>query len=409
MGRYGRKKAHIFAIVPGIIGWVLVFFSTNIYTLILGRIFNGFSGASAVILGAVVIGEYSSPANRGIFLNLKTAAVCLGNMVVHIMGNYLKWNQIALLGLTPQLVGLLIVLTWPESPAWLASKRKFEASEKSFNWLRGTNPDSRKELEELIRAQKETNYEIKTSMSEKCMAVINKFTKRDFLRPTAVILFTAIVLEACGRHFFAAYALQIIAEVTGNKTQSFYYTLAIDLIITGSAVFSSVLVKLMKRRSLLFLSGFSSLFILVCVCVYLFLSSNDYISRERHWIPITLFVVYFILSNLGCTPIPLALLGEVYPLAHRGVGAAVSGLILAACLMVAMQATPFLLVSVKVHGTFTIYGVALGLSLVVLYYILPETKDRTLQEIEDFFNFGRFRDNRIKDDEEVKMKMIPEA
>ncbi|XP_045779790.1 facilitated trehalose transporter Tret1-like isoform X2 [Maniola jurtina] len=407
MDRIGRKFTHITVMIPGIIGWCFIYFASNISTLIIGRILCGFTGAGTVILGAVVIGEYSSPANRGMFLNLKTTAVCLGNMAVHILGNYITWNQMALIAMIPHILAVLIVFTWPESPAWLASKKKFESSEKSFYWLRGTGPESKKELEELIRAQKERDDQEKSmTVSEKCLEMINKFTRKDFIKPSIILLFAGIILEASGRHYFAAYALQIIGEVTGSKTNSFYYTLAIDIIITTASTFSAVLVKIFKRRTLFFWSGFTALFILVCVCVYLFLSANGIISKDRPWIPVGLFVVYFILSNLGLTAIPLALLGELYPLAHRGVGAAVSGIILGLALMVAMQVTPYLLLSVKVHGTFAAYGAALGLCLVVMYYILPETKDRTLQEIEYYFNFGKFRDDKIDNDEEAKMKMI---
>ncbi|XP_039761327.1 facilitated trehalose transporter Tret1-like isoform X2 [Pararge aegeria] len=407
MDRYGRKRTQIMVMIPGIIGWIFVYFASSINTLILGRVLCGFTGAATVILGAVVIGEYCSPGNRGMFLNLKTAAVCLGNMLVHTLGNYLNWNVVALIGLVPQAISFIIVLTWPESPAWLASRKEFESSEKSFYWLRGTSAESRKELEELIRAQKEkSNYEISTSMSEKVLELVNKFTMRDFIKPTIVIIFCGILLETCGRHYFPAYALQIIEEVTGNKTNSFYFTLGIDMIITATALFSSVLVKVMKRRTILFWSGFAALFTLTCVCLYLFLSANAIISKDKPWIPLTLFSVYFILSNLGCTPIPLALLGELYPLAHRGAGAAISGLTLSIWLMIAMQVTPYLLVSIKVYGTFAVYGAAMGVSLLVMYYILPETKDRTLQEIEHYFNFGKFRDDKIDNDDEAKIKMI---
>ncbi|CAG5037887.1 unnamed protein product [Parnassius apollo] len=113
-------------------------------------------------------------------------------------------------------------------------------------------------------------------------------------------------------------------------------------------------------------------------------------------------------ANLGCTPIPLALLGEVLPLAHRGSGSAVAGLVMSLIMVVALQITPYLLESVKVYGTFTVFGSAMGLSLVTLYFILPETKDRTLQEIEDYFNYGRFRNEEepSNNKEDVKMKMI---
>lgn len=409
MDIFGRKLVHGVVLIPGILGWLLIYFAKSITVLIIGRALCGFAASATVGLGAVVIGEYSSPANRGMFLNLKTTAVCIGNMIVHLFGHFYSYKVVALIALVPHFLSIIIILTWPESPAWLASRKRFDESEKAFYWLRGKSVKSTRELEEMIRAQKERNeYPSAKSMSAKFLEFFRKFTKRDFIKPVVIIFFSAVLLESCGRHIFPAYALQIIGEVTDSKSQSFYFTLGIDLIISISALFSSVLVKIMKRRRLLLGSGFAAVIVLFCVCLYLYLSANGYIAKDKSWIPVTLFSLYFILSNLGCTPIPLALLGEIFPLAHRGAGSAVAGIFLSLAVMAGMQVTPFLLVSLKVYGTFAVFGTIMSVSLIALYFILPETKDKTLQEIEDYFNFGRYRDDIIENDDDVKMKMIPQ-
>ncbi|VVC89480.1 unnamed protein product, partial [Leptidea sinapis] len=403
----GRRKAHLIVLLPAILGWLIIYFASNISLILVGRLLGGFTCASTVCLGAVVIGEYTSPQNRGMFLNLKTAAVCMGNMTVHILGNFLHWRQIALIAVIPTIISFLITLTWPESPAWLASNREFGKCEKSFYWLREKSEESNRELEEMIRAQKERFSETptKTTFRARIVDFLQKFLRRDFIRPVTIVFFAGMLLETCGRHLFPAYALQIVANVTGEKTNSFYFILAIDIIITTSALFASILVKVFKRRTLLFASGFSSLFILLTACLYLFLVSREIISKDYPWIPIVLFVMYFIISNLGCTPIPLALLGEVFPLQHRAAGAIVSGFILSFTLMFALQLTPYLMASVKVYGTFSFFGILMGISLGVLYFIMPETKDRTLQQIEDYFNHTRR--NNVKDDvENVQKKML---
>ncbi|CAH0731710.1 unnamed protein product, partial [Brenthis ino] len=409
MDIYGRKLAHAVVVVPAIISWFLVYSATNVPVLLIGRAFGGMSAGATVSLGAIVIGEYTSPRNRGMFLNLKTTAVCIGNMTVHIFGHFYTWETVALIAVIPHIAALLIICTWPESPSWLVAQKRFEESKKSFYWLRGQSEEATLEIEELIRAQKEkVEYSVSSSsIFSMFVGFLKKFTKRDFLKPLLIIVFCGLLLESCGRHIFPAYAIQIIEEVTGNKTQSFYYTLGIDLIITASALFSSVLVKLMKRRTLLLSTGFAALFVLMCVCLYLYLSSASIISKDYTWIPIGLFAIYFILANLGCTPIPLALLGEVFPLAHRGAGATAGGFLLSIYVMAGMQVTPFLLVSLKVYGTFAVFGSLMGVALVALYFILPETKDKTLQQIEDYFNFGRFKEDRVDRDEEAKMQMMP--
>lgn len=405
----GRKKSHAIVLIPGILGWILISQASNVHTIIIGRLLGGFAASATVCLGAVVIGEYTSPSNRGMFLNLKTTAVCLGNMFIHVSGHFYHWKTIALVGILPLTLAFCVVMTWPESPSWLASKNQFEESRKSFEWLRGTGDTSRQEFEELIRAQKERFAEkpMETSVKRKIYEFCLKFKRPDFIKPVLIVIFSGLLLEACGRHIFPAYAIQIISEVTGSKSNSFYYTLAIDIIITSSAFSSSVLVKLLKRRTLLLGSGFMAYFVLMSVCLYLFVADKGLISSHT-WIPISIFVLYFILANLGCTPIPLALLGEIFPLPHRGAGSLVAGFIMSLMLLFPLQVTPYLLASIKVYGTFFFFGTLMGVALIALYFTLPETKDRTLQEIEDFFNNGRFKE-KTDDDAGAKMLRKPEV
>ncbi|XP_048000654.1 facilitated trehalose transporter Tret1-like [Leguminivora glycinivorella] len=404
----GRKISQILVILPAMLGWLLIYFAKDVTTLMVGRFLGGFTAGASLTLGAVIIGEYTSPQLRGMFLNLKTAGVCVGNSLVHVLGHFYTWRTIAMFGLIPYIISFGIICTWPESPTWLAARFNFNRSEKAWLWLRGNDQNSRIEYENMANAQKQRFSETreKTSVQKHVVIFLQKFTRKDFLKPLFIILIGAILLEACGRHIFPAYALEIIEEITGDKTKTLYYTLIIDLITSLSATFSSALVRMLKRRILLFVTGGASLVILIAICTYLYLTDIDVISKDRAWMPLSMFMLYFLLANLGCTPIPLALLGEVFPVAHRGAGSAISGLILATCLMVGLKITPAMLATFKVYGTFAIFGVVLGFSLIVIYFILPETKDRTLQEIEDYFNHGRFSDKKVCGNDEENTTMF---
>ncbi|XP_075987392.1 facilitated trehalose transporter Tret1-like [Anticarsia gemmatalis] len=407
MDLYGRRVAHGLTMLPGVAGWLIIYFAQDITTLMIGRFLCGFTSTATVSLGAIVIGEYSCPKYRGVYLYLKNATVCMGAMCMHIISRHLDWRTIALVSLIPPVFALIINYTWPESPAWLVSKYQYEECERSFYWLRGNTAESRKELEDTINCQKArlSKLKIKYSCFEQIMNFFRKFTQKEFLKPFFVMLLATTVLEMSGRHVFPAYALHIMADITGEKTQSFYYALAIDFIMTTSAIFASILVKIMNRRTLLFSTGFAAVGVLMSVCLYLFLASRNILPNDKTWIPISLLVLYFIFANLGCAPIPLTLVGEVFPLAHRGVGSALSGIWISICFGAGLQSTPYLLVSIKAYGFFAVYGSIMGVSLVVLYFIMPETKDRTLQEIENYFNYGKFT-NEIVEEEEVNTKML---
>ncbi|XP_075987366.1 facilitated trehalose transporter Tret1-like [Anticarsia gemmatalis] len=404
MDRFGRKIAFILDIIPGALGLILMYFSTNVYGLIAARALEGVTAGSTSILGAIVIGEYSSPVYRGMFLNLKTAALYMGSAIAHLLGNYFHWRTVALVTLIPYVVNFGIVWMWPESPSWLASKDRFEQSEKTFYWLRGKSEQSTKELREMTKAQQERTKHEEISFSNNVMIFFRKCRRRDFVMPVIIYFFAAVLLETSGRHIFPAYAVQIIAEVSGSEA-SFYYTLCLDLLVTVSAFFSSVLIRMFKRRTLLFTTGAAAFIVIMSVCLYLFLVSRSIIPNIS-WIPMGLFGMYLAIVNFACAPIPLALVGEIFPLEHRASGTTIAGLLIALTSIITLKTTPVMLATVKVYGTFTILGVIMAISLVFLYFMLPETKDRTLQEIEDYFNYGVYKADDRVEDKEAGSKMI---
>ncbi|KAL0809933.1 hypothetical protein ABMA28_010789 [Loxostege sticticalis] len=404
---WGRRVSYLIVQVPGIIGWPCIYFANDVGLLLLGRILGGFTGGACVSLGSVAIGEYSSPQNRGMFLNLKTASVCIGSAIVHAFGHFYHWRTLALIATVPYLISFAIICTWVESPAWLASKKRFDASENAFIFLRGDDDLSRREITDLIRVQRIQIPKKQKNLQEMIMEYVKKCGRKDFYKPLFIMTVLFILLEFSGRHIFPAYAAEIIIEVTGNKGQAFYYTLGIDIVIALSATISSAIVKVMRRRPMLFSTGFGSVVVLALVCTYLYMISQDMISKDRPWIPISLFVLYFILANQGCTPVPIALLGEIFPLEHRSLASCLSGIVLSICINIGLLITPYLMLSLKVYGTFAVFGVITSTCLVILYFILPETKDRTLQEIEDYFKTGRLEDNNNQD-LEAKEKMLVE-
>lgn len=385
----GRKRTHIVALCPALTGWLVLRFSSGAATLLAGRILCGLTCGGTIALGAVVIGEYTAPEIRPAALNLKTAATVLGVTFTHLLAHYCHWRTVALLSMIPFSITLLNVLTWPESPAWLLTKKEFERSEQEFYYIRGKSEKSVREFQALLHGQKELLSEKRVTFAESVAGLPKKFTEKDFLKPAALIFVSFFLMEVSGRHYFPAYATDILDHIVSDKSQSFFYTISIDVITIISASFSSILARIYKRRTVLFLSGIFGVLVFSTVSLYLYLTSTGAISKDRPWIPLSLLVLFFVLANLGCTPIPLALLGELFPLRHRAAGSFIGGVFMSMLLLVTVKITPTLLAALNVHGTFTAFSVVMFMTLVYLYWYLPETKGKTLQEIEDYFRFGK--------------------
>lgn len=396
MEALGRRGAHLASLCPALCGWGVVRAGRSAAALLVGRVLCGVTGGATVTLGAVVIGEYTSPGARPAFLNLKTTAFVVGGTLTHLLAHYYHWRTVALLSALPIVVAFLNMLTWPESPAWLISKKQFERSELEFYKIRGKTEKTIQEYQALLLGQKDRLSERPLTFVESVVGLPKRFTERDFVQPVALIFMSFFLLEACGRHYFPAYATDILDEIVSDKSQSFFFTMSIDVITVISASFSCVLAKLYKRRLILFVSGILGVIAIMTVSLYLYFVSAGVISKDRPWIPLSLLVMFFVLTNLGCTPIPLALLGELFPLRHRAAGSCVGGIVMSVLLLISLKITPTMLTFTGVHGTLAGNGVAMVISLVYLYYFLPETKDKTLQEIEDYFKGRATREENMR-------------
>lgn len=406
----GRRITYLLAMLSGLIGWLTMYSAQNYEVLLLGRILSGFSVGGHHIAGLLTIVEFTSPANRGMFLNLKTTGVCVGSGFIHILGNFLHWRTITLVALIPQLIALFIAWTWPESPSWLASRKRYSESQQAFYWLRGMDEKAKQEINELIQQQKTRLSQpmLKISPTKKILYFFRKFTQKNFLMPFLIACVTVLVKETSGRHYFPTYALQIVKDAVHTKTLPYYYTLSVDVIIIISSISSSFFMRIMKRRTLLFSTGIASLVLLFCICIYLYLVSIDVLSEDRPLLIIFLFITFFFFTNLACSPMPITLQGELFPLIHREAGIAMLGAITAMSITITVKVIPYLLKEIEVYGTFAVFGTILAGALIVLYFVLPETKDRTLVEIDNYFTFGKFREDKLNDDDNVHSKMINE-
>lgn len=410
MDFFGRRWVHAGTTFLVGIAWLLIYCASDFTTLLIGRLIGGLGIGSGYACGCCVVSECVAPEYRGVFLNIKTVTLFIGYLYMHVMAHYYHWRIVALLGVIPCVLTLLNNFTWPESPSWLLSKNRFEECEKNFFWLRGSGEKAVRELEAMIRAQKArmSQRPSKISSSQKVLALVRKFKQASFLKPMLITLFCAILLETSGRHFFPAYALDIVMEIA-DKSDSFLLIIAIDIVSCVSTLVSCILVSIWGRKSLLMFSGVTSTILLLVISLLTYWTSQGSLVL-RPWIVPLLVCSFFVLTNLGCTAVPLIIYAEIFPLPHREVGIGLGGVLLSLVFFVYVKLVPYSMFYLKIHGTFLAFALGMIVSLVYLYCALPETRNRTLQEIEDYFEHGKFLDDeeaslRVQDEREKMLEL----
>ncbi|XP_013148795.1 PREDICTED: facilitated trehalose transporter Tret1-like [Papilio polytes] len=380
MERLGRKVAHFAVTLPIIAGWLATIFASSFEALLIGRILQGISFGMILPLGSVLVGEYTSPKNRGAFLMSVSWAQAFGIFFVHLVGSLISWKKTAIICLSFSIASLLMTLYSPESPSWLASKGKYDECKKVFRWLRGDEEND--ELEKMIQTKLVTEHVKKQITFNGVMEVIKK---REFIIPIVLMIHANAMMQFAGGTTMAAYSTTIIRLIMGPEASAHFWMVALDAQRLLSNTVAVYIIDKMKRRTMMFLTGGICVVSHVAIAGYVYLKVNNLLHYDAVWIPAVLINLQFFSVATGMVPLPNVIAGEVFPLEYKGLGGSISVVSIAAFIFVTLKTFPGLIGSIHLEGTYLVYAAVLTYNLIVIWYLLPETKGKTLQEIEDEF------------------------
>lgn len=372
----GRKPSFIFVTVVTVIAFTTFYTSSNTTQLLISQAMESCLGVSLVTIGTMVLTEYTSPKYRGFFLTFKSATFSWGIWVSNAIGTFFHWKNIGLVKLVLSVYPLIVVLFWPESPYWLASNGKLEKSAQAHRWLKGSTQDSELELKRLLSTQNKVETDSKYNTTLKGI-LVKEVYKSTLLCMCVLWLYTFSGKLACG-----FYSLDIIKKMTSSESTAYTGMLILDGTTVLGMYIGTILSRFLKRRTLFLFSsciGIGTLFIL---SLYVYLLSLSMLP-ENWYVSISLLSVYSM--GIGCGPMIMSssLYAELLPLKCRS---------LAICIVVSSDKlimgsvthlTPIVIRQLGLHTAFLCFGVSSSICIGLLYIYMPETKDKSLQEISD--------------------------
>ncbi|KAM3959878.1 facilitated trehalose transporter Tret1-like [Aphomia sociella] len=392
MAKYGRRTANLVSIVPILVGWFCIITATNVTLLLVARFLQGMAMGMSATLGPVLIGEYSSPKNRGAFLTSISLSIAIGVLTVHTFGSYFVWQTTALVCAIIAFIDLLIVIYSPESPSWLSDQGRYEDTKRVYRWLRGD--DEEEELKEMIEASiviRESKYDanLSQSFSKKMRAGLTYFgatiQKKEFYKPIFIMMHVYTLGQWAGANILASYTVDIFENVIGEGANIALMIITLDIqrIISNSCAI--YVIKKIKRRTMLFITVGINLFAFLAVSGYTYGKAHNLLPFDHPAIGILLIHIHMFSIATGTVPLPFIIAGELFPLEYRSLAGGISVLFLSSNLFITVKTVPFLFKTVGIYGAYILYAVVVGYCLVVAGIFLPETKDRTLQDIENEF------------------------
>ncbi|CAH2217625.1 jg12729, partial [Pararge aegeria aegeria] len=386
--KLGRRWPFILFSIPLMMNWILLYYATELHHFVLSRIIGGISVGALVTLNIFVTSEYTSPKTRAFYLNMVTTlAPALGTSLGHGIGIFLHWRTSAIIGIFPCALGILLPYFWEESPHWLASKGRFEECRESFGRLHTRTPNSDRELKLLVEMEKSKLDLLSKTNSVSTLKRLSRVLKRKYFWDVFVLsIFIHAYLAAAGKLVFSILATVILEEITGTP-DVLLYTLFVDGFIVIGSFMSCLLIRKTSMRTLLFSTGFTAnaILILFTLCFY-FRNGQSY----SNWINVGLLALYFITINAGPYPLLEAIYSEMFPLELKVYIFTLSAVVLITALTLSIILLPFIVSCVGYHGLFLMNAAIMSVSLVYIWWRLPETKGKTLQEVEVYFKTNNF-------------------
>ncbi|XP_021667480.1 sugar transporter ERD6-like 6 isoform X1 [Hevea brasiliensis] len=382
----GRKGSLMIAAIPNIIGWLAISFARDASFLYMGRLLEGFGVGIISYTVPIYIAEIAPQNLRGALGSVNQLSVTLGIMLAYLLGLFVQWRILAVLELGPNsFVGILPCTVLipglffiPESPRWLAKMGMTEDFEASLQVLRGFDMDISLEVNEIKRAVASTSRRTTIRFAE--------LKRRRYWLPLMIGIGLLVLQQLSGINGVLFYSSTIFETAGINNSNAATFGLgAIQVIATGVTTW---LVDKAGRRLLLIVSSTGMALSLLLVAVSFFV--RDFVSDET-----SLYNILGILSvvgvvgmvvafSLGMGPIPWIIMSEILPINIKGLAGSVATLAnWFMSFVVTMTAN--LLLDWSGGGTFTIYMIVCALTIAFATIWVPETKGRTLEEIQSSF------------------------
>ncbi|VAH10397.1 unnamed protein product [Triticum turgidum subsp. durum] len=307
----GRKGSLMIAAIPNIIGWLAISFAKDTSFLYMGRLLEGFGVGVISYTVPVYIAEISPQNMRGALGSVNQLSVTIGIVLAYILGMFVPWRMLAVIGILPCTILIPGLFFIPESPRWLAKMNKMEDFETSLQVLRGFETDITSEVNDIKRAV--------TSANKRAAIRFQELNQKKFRMPLILGIGLLVLQQLSGINAILFYASSIFKAA--GITNSDLATCGLGGIQVLATLVTTWLLDRAGRRILLIISSAGMTISLLAVAVIFFI--KDTVSQDSHMyyilsmVSLLAIVAYVIAFSFGMGAIPWVIMSEILPVSIK--------------------------------------------------------------------------------------------
>ena len=384
--RWGRRPVLRAAAALFAISAVASAVAPNFITLVLARMIGGLGVGAALIIAPMYIAEMAPASMRGRMVSFNQLNIVIGisaaffsNFLILRLGEsqstwaqtlrFGEWTWRWMLGVetVPAVFYLFALMAVPESPRWLVMK--------------GRDDEARMVLSKVTdAAQAERDIEsVKASLDDE--RAQSRATLADLFRPElrlvlVIAVSIAVLQQITGINSVFFYAPMIFEQSGIGTDAAFMQAVLVGLVNLVFTVLAILFIDRIGRRPLL-IAGLTG----IAACMLLL--AYGFASEETNPALILVGILGFVASfAISLGPVMWVLFSELFPNQVRGLAISFAGLINSAVSFTVQLVFPWELENLGSSTTFLIYGLFALLGVVIVARLLPETKGKSLEELE---------------------------
>lgn len=374
--RLSRKWTKVISGCIYIIGALGCAFAVSIPMLIGFRFVLGLSVGTASFVAPLYISEVSPPRVRGGLVSFNQLAITSGILLAYLVNFAFSsvpdgWRWMLGVGVIPGAALAIGMLTVPHTPRWLMEHGREDEARQVLKKLRGKDPDADidKEIEDVKDAQKKEG----------------STTVRDLVKPNIRPLIwigagLALFQQFVGINTVIYYAPTILSNTGLTNSASITQTIFVGV---TNVVFTIVAVLLLDRvgRRRLLLIGTVGLTIAIIFLGIFF--ASPWLQHNASYLALVALIVYIASFAVGLGPVFWLMISEIYPVGIRSKAMSLSTVLNWAANFVVAGTFLTLISLVTRQGAFFIFGFIGILAIAFFAWKVPETKDKSLEQIQN--------------------------
>ena len=386
--KLGRRVTILLAAILFTIGALLEALAPGTTVLVIGRLVVGFGVGVASVAAPLYAAEQAPTRLRGRFVSMYQLAITIGIFIAYLVDQALinndMWRVMLGVSAVPAILLFVVMLPMPDSPRWFVKVGRRNDALKALTKVR-PDVDANTEIEEIEKAATEDDAN-KATWAE-------VFSKK-LRKPLMIGVGLAVFQQITGINAIIYYANKIFAQAgfATPQDQAAATTWAIGGVNVLATLIAVVYVDRFGRRPLLLagLVGMASALITVGISFH-FMDNADTSGAGTGGpttagiITLVALVVFIASFAFSLGPVVWTVINEIFPNRVRGRAVAVATAVNWGSAWLVSQFFLTLIDSIGNSATFYLFGAFSVVAYVWIWKTVPETKGRTLEEIQEIW------------------------